>query len=302
MALELFENTSLVKVCAPMVRYSKLPFRLLVRKYGCDLAFSPMIISDSFIKAPQCRDIEFSTSKADRPLIVQLAAHNANDFATAAELVADNCNGVDLNCGCPQRWAMQEGYGACLINKPEMLRDVVLQTRNRIPANDFTVSIKIRIHPDIRETVDLCQKVEKAGLSFLTVHGRTKDQKTDPVNYEAIKLIKQSVQVPVIANGDIFSLADAEKVQQMTLVDGVMSARGILENPALFAGYSETPIECIKDWIRISMETGVSFTNFHHHLIYMFEKNLSRTDRKYFHSLSSTTAVLDYMENILSYQ
>jgi len=62
--------------------------------------------------------------------------------------------------------------------------------------------------------------VEKAGLSFLTVHGRTKDQKTDPVNYEAIKLIKQSVQVPVIANGDIFSLADAEKVQQMTLVDG----------------------------------------------------------------------------------
>ena len=62
--------------------------------------------------------------------------------------------------------------------------------------------------------------MEKAGLSFLTVHGRTKDQKTDPVNYEAIKLIKQSVQVPVIANGDIFSLADAEKVQQMTLVDG----------------------------------------------------------------------------------
>lgn len=62
-------------------------------------------------------------------------------------------NGVDLNCGCPQRWAMQEGYGACLINKPELLRDVVLQTRNRIPAGDFSVSIKIRIHPDIRLAV-----------------------------------------------------------------------------------------------------------------------------------------------------
>ena len=141
---------------------------------------------------------------------------------------------------------MLEGYGACLINKPEMLRDVVLQTRNRIPSNDFTVSIKIRIHPDIRsevlitlnyflilidshlylhlfrsrETIDLCQKVEKAGVSFFTVHGRTKDQRTDPVNYEAIKLIKSSVRVPVIANGDIFSLADAEKVQQLTSVDG----------------------------------------------------------------------------------
>lgn len=70
----------------------------------------------------------------------------------------------------------------------------------------------------------------------------------------------------------------------------------------MFAGYSETPIDCIKDWIRISMETGMSFTTFHHHLIYMCEKNLSRTDRKYFHALSSTTAVLDYMENLLSSQ
>lgn len=71
-------------------------------------------------------------------------------FLSYLVLIYSSCNGVDLNCGCPQRWAIQEGYGACLINKPEMLRDVVLQTRNRIPANDFTVSIKIRIHPDMR--------------------------------------------------------------------------------------------------------------------------------------------------------
>ncbi|KAK4015688.1 tRNA-dihydrouridine(20a/20b) synthase [NAD(P)+]-like [Daphnia magna] len=300
MVLELFEDNNLVKICAPMVRYSKLPFRLLVRKYGCDLAFTPMIISDSFIQAPKARDIEFTTCDADQPLIVQFAAHNATDFATASELVAKNCNGVDLNCGCPQKWAMQQGYGACLINKPELLRDVVLQTRNRIPSNDFTVSIKIRIHSDIRKTVELCQQVEAAGLSFLTVHGRTKDQKSDPVNLEAVKLIKQSVRVPVIANGDICSIRDAENVQRETCVNGVMAARGILENPAMFAGFSETPIECIKDWIKLALETGVSFTHFHHHLIYMCEKNMSRVDRRYFNALSSTTAVIDYMENYLS--
>ena len=115
---------------------------------------------------------------------------------------------------------MNEGYGACLINKPELLRDVVLQTRNRIPNEDFTVSIKIRIHPDIKETVNLCQQVEKCGLSFLTVHGRTKDQKSEPVDLGAIKLIKESVQVPVIANGDIYNLSDAQKVKQLTGVDG----------------------------------------------------------------------------------
>ena len=71
------------------------------------------------------------------------------------QCLSSNCNGVDLNCGCPQRWAMQEGYGACLIDKPELLRDVVLQTRNRIPSDDFTVSVKIRIHPDIRYCIEI---------------------------------------------------------------------------------------------------------------------------------------------------
>lgn len=71
-----------------------------------------------------------------------------------------------------------------------------------------------------RTTVDMCQKVEQAGLSFLTVHGRTKDQRSDPVNLEAIRLIKDSVKVPVIANGDICSISDAEHVHQMTAVNG----------------------------------------------------------------------------------
>ena len=71
-----------------------------------------------------------------------------------------------------------------------------------------------------RQTVSLCQQIEKTGLSFLTVHGRTKDQKCDPVNFEAIKLIKDSLHIPVIANGDICSMEDAERVQQLTSVNG----------------------------------------------------------------------------------
>ncbi len=71
-----------------------------------------------------------------------------------------------------------------------------------------------------RKTVELCQQVEAAGLSFLTVHGRTKDQRSDPVNLEGVRLIKESVRVPVIANGDICSLQDAEYVQQTTNVNG----------------------------------------------------------------------------------
>ncbi|PFX29942.1 tRNA-dihydrouridine(20a/20b) synthase [NAD(P)+]-like [Stylophora pistillata] len=131
-----------------MVRYSKLSFRTLVRRYGCDLAYTPMIVSDSFVKSVKARDMEFTTNPADRPLIVQFAASNPKDFADAAEIIAPFSDGVDLNCGCPQRWAMQEGYGAKLIRTPGLIKDIVRQTVARVPG--FPVSIKIRIHDDLR--------------------------------------------------------------------------------------------------------------------------------------------------------
>ncbi|XP_060078563.1 tRNA-dihydrouridine(20a/20b) synthase [NAD(P)+]-like [Ylistrum balloti] len=296
--LELFEDKEKnVKMCAPMVRYSKLAFRMLVRKYGCDLAFTPMIISESFVRSVKARDSEFTTCKDDRPLVVQFAASNAQDLADAAEIIAPYADGVDLNCGCPQRWAMQEGYGACLIKKPELVKDMVTQTRSRVTQSDFSVSVKIRLRENERETVELCQRAEKAGASWITVHGRTPSQRTQPVNIEAIKLIKENVNIPVVANGDIKSLEDSHMIRERTGVDGVMAARGMLENPAMFAGYETTPVNCIKDWIELSLSVGTPFQCFHNHLIYMMEKALPRSERRIFNSLCSTTAVLDYMNH-----
>jgi len=293
--MDLFESDAPVKICAPMVRYSKLAFRNLVRLYGCDLAFSPMIMADSFFMSQKARDNELTTNAQDKPMIVQLAANKAHYFAGSAELVAGHCSGVDLNCGCPQRWAQKEGIGACLINKPEFVCDVVKQTRARVSDPSFSVSVKIRIHDDVSRTVDLCRQMERAGASFITVHGRTREQRGHPVNLAAIREIKQSVTVPVVANGDIRSLGDMEDTVAATGCDGVMAARGMLENPAMFAGYDETPDSCIADWCGLALSTGTLFTCFHHHLIYMCDKRSSRADRKVFNSLESTSAVLDYL-------
>ena len=92
-----------------MVRYTKLQFRQLVRKYDCDLTYTPMIMSNSFIRSQKARDIEFTTNLTDRPLIVQFAANNCEDLASASAFVHKHCDGIELNCGCPQKWAMQEG-------------------------------------------------------------------------------------------------------------------------------------------------------------------------------------------------
>ena len=288
-------HTDFLHVCAPMVRYSKLPFRNLVRLYNVHLAFTPMILSDSFANSAKARDNEFTTNDTDRPLVAQFAANRIDDFVTAAKLISPFCDGVDLNCGCPQRWAWQEGIGACLIHKPQFVHDLVHQTKNQCPAQ-LSVSVKIRIHDDVTKTVDFCRQIESAGAEFITVHGRTKEQRAEPVNLQAVRDIKNSVAIPVLANGDVKSLQDAQITRDETGCDGVMSARGMLENPAMFAGYDFTPKACVQDWVRISLETGTHFTCFHHHLMYMCGPSMSRADRRCFNALSSTSAVLDFLQ------
>uniref|UniRef100_A0A6P8S9R1 tRNA-dihydrouridine(20a/20b) synthase [NAD(P)+]-like n=1 Tax=Geotrypetes seraphini TaxID=260995 RepID=A0A6P8S9R1_GEOSA len=219
--MDLFHPGRTIKICAPMVRYSKLAFRTLVRKYSCDLCYTPMIVATDFVKSVKARDSEFTTNEGDRPLIVQFAANESQVLADASCLVCPFADGIDLNCGCPQRWAMAEGYGACLINKPELIQDMVRQVRNQVENPNFSVSIKIRIHDDLIKTVDLCRKAEAAGVSWITVHGRYIEERHQPVHYDAIKIIKENMSVPVIANGDVRNLKEAENVHQMTGVDGV---------------------------------------------------------------------------------
>uniref|UniRef100_A0A4W5PIQ8 Dihydrouridine synthase 4-like (S. cerevisiae) n=1 Tax=Hucho hucho TaxID=62062 RepID=A0A4W5PIQ8_9TELE len=234
------------------------------------------------------------TQFADHPLIVQFAASDAQTLADAACVVAPFSDGVDLNCGCPQRWAMSEGYGTCLINKPELVKDMVRHVRNQVDNPNYTAFIKIRIHKDLRCTVDLCQT---AGVSWITVYGRTAEERHQTVHFDAIKTIKDSLSVLVIANGDIKTLRDVETIHQFTGVDGVMAARGLLSNPAVFAGYNETPLECVWDWVDLATNQGTPFTCFHQHLIYMLERVSSLPERKAFNSLQSSTAVIDYLHN-----
>jgi tRNA-dihydrouridine synthase 4 len=77
---------------------------------------------------------------------------------------------------------------------------------------------------------------------------------------------------------------------------GVMSARGILDNPALYAGHTHTPINCVQDWVELSLGCGVTFSTFHHHLLYMLDPITSRTEKRIFNTLSSVPGVLDYLE------
>uniref|UniRef100_A0A8C4QE81 Dihydrouridine synthase 4 like n=1 Tax=Eptatretus burgeri TaxID=7764 RepID=A0A8C4QE81_EPTBU len=274
---------------------SRLPFRTLVRGYDCDLCFTPMIVANPFVRSIKARDSEFTTNSGDRPLVVQFAASNGKDLADAAEIVIPFADGIDLNCGCPQRWAMSEGYGASLLQKPELVKDMIQQVRSRIADPHFSISIKIRVHEDLERTVDLCRQAEAAGISWITVHGRTPTERKQPARPHATALLRSALSVPVVINGDLCNLQQAQKLQQFTGAHGVMVARSLLANPALFAGFKTTPAHCISDWLAVSTRLGVPFATFHHHLCLMLEPITSRPERWHFQHLSSTAAVLDYL-------
>jgi len=268
--LELFKENKFLHVAAPMVRYSKLPFRLLCRRWGCDLAYTPMIVSDDFIASPYARKSEFSTNKWDRPLIVQFAAKSASTLAQASEYVVNYCDGIDINCGCPQKWVMKEGYGGALLEQPELLQEMIRWTKER---SGLPVSIKIRIDKDLRKTIELVQRAEKVGVAWVTVHGRRVTERASvPVNYEAVKLVKEHLSVPVLGNGHCFELNDVNTWREKTNVNGVMAARGLLQNPALFLGYKKTPFDCVTDWLNIATSMGSPFHNIHQHLMFMLFK------------------------------
>ncbi|GAA5796908.1 hypothetical protein HPULCUR_002286 [Helicostylum pulchrum] len=292
--LEILESKKRVNVCAPMVRYSKLPFRELVRKYNTDIVYTPMILADVFKNSEFARSSDFSTNYKDDPVVVQFAASKGADLADAAELVSPYAGGIDINCGCPQKWAYQEKIGAYLMQDPENVRDMIRTVKGRV---NILCSIKIRVHDNLQTTYEFVKRAEAVGVDFLTVHGRTRLQKnTESVNFEAIKLVKESINVPVIANGSIFSLKDADEMYEKTGVDGVMSARGLLQNPALFAGHESTPWECIEEYVRLALGYGTNSFIFHHHLMFMFEDVMSNAERKTFNTLSSIPAILDHLE------
>ncbi|KAL7958676.1 hypothetical protein V8C34DRAFT_281921 [Trichoderma compactum] len=290
--------------CAPMVRYSKLAFRQTVHKYGVDLCWTPMILAKEFNRNQFARDSDFtvSTSGVQPPTIVQFGANVPLELARASTLVAPFASGVDLNCGCPQSWACAETLGAALMNKRELVRDMVIETRQHLARDGWavgmeedmespkgrSVSVKIRVHDDLRRTMDYLDTVighpQNRLVDWVTIHPRTRHTpSTTPIRTEALEILteKYSRTLPILLSGDVFDLAtlpirstsppdlatltikedgnnkkdgNSISTQQRpkpsnTNLSGFMSARGLLANPALFAGHPACPWETLETFM-----------------------------------------------------
>ncbi|CAA6666914.1 unnamed protein product [Spirodela intermedia] len=218
-------------VVAPMVDNSELPFRMLCRKYGAEAAYTPMLHSRIFSENEKYRMTEFTTCKEDRPLFVQFCANDPDTLLQAARIVEATV------IMCPQRIARRGNYGAFLMDNLPLVKSLVekLAFNLRVP-----VSCKVRIFPRLEDTIAYAKMLEEAGCSLLAIHGRTRDEKDGRkfrADWAVIRAVKDSVKIPVLANGNIRHMEDVRECLEKTGADGVLSAESLLENPALFSGY-----------------------------------------------------------------
>ena len=195
-------------VTAPMVDLSELAFRMMTRKYGADLCYTPMLNASNFADSAVYRKQNFFTHVDDQPLIAQFAGDDGETVVRAARYVQDQVSAVDLNLGCPQAIAKRGHYGAYLLEEPDLVCDVV---GKMVTGLECPVTCKIRLlgsdQEGIEETARIVRRLEALGIDALCVHGRTKDmkgQQTGKADWEAIRFIRERFpEIPMILNGGI---------------------------------------------------------------------------------------------------
>lgn len=141
--------------------------------------------------------------------------------------------------------------------------------------------------------------MESARPDYITVHGRRRTQRSsEPVNVEAVKLIKSVATVPVVLNGDVFTMEDVDRLVEATGVDGVMAARGLITNPALFAGYKKTPWGAVERFLDYNMRSPLPYRFTLHHISEMAEAMIPRRERaQMIDSCKNIVELIDWLDD-----
>ena len=222
-------------ILAPMAGITDRPFRHLCRHLGAGLAVAEMLTSDTSLWHTQKSQRRLPHADDSLPISVQIAGSEPAQMAHAAQAnVALGAQIIDINMGCPAKKVLKKAAGSALLRDPNLVKDILTAV---VSAVDVPVTLKIRTgwSTDQRNGLDIANIAQDAGIQALAVHGRTRACGfKGEVEYDTIAAIKQALNIPVIANGDINTAEDAAHVLSYTGADGIMIGRGAQGNPWLF--------------------------------------------------------------------
>ena len=232
-------------VLAPMAGVSDRAYRELCVRFGAAYCVSEMVSSKALsFNSKKCEEL-MEISDLERPCGIQIFGDDPKCMADAAKHALENKPDIiDINMGCPAPKISSNGSGSALMKNPRLCGEIVKAVT---AVTDIPVTVKIRKgwDDDSVNAVEVAKICESAGAAAITVHGRTRQQYyKPPVDYDIIRAVRESVSVPVIANGDIDSAERAKEVMDITGCDLVMIGRATLGNPWIFSqinAYLENP-------------------------------------------------------------
>jgi len=264
-------------VLAPLAGYTDLPFRNVAKKFGADLTVSEMVSSNA-LEHNSAKSMKMLEKNAiEDPYSVQIAGSDVDIVKRAVEVInqQQGVDAIDLNCGCPVPKVTGGGSGSSLLRDLDQMGRIIETIKNT--SNKQYTSVKVRLGFSEKNHVEIAKVVQEAGADFIAVHGRTRAGKfKSEVDYDAIAEVKEAVNIPVIANGDITDYDKAQWVLKHTNADGLMIGRGAVGQPWIFhqlkTGEQEVSIQLKKEIVLEHYNSMVEFYGAHG--VVMFRKHI----------------------------
>jgi tRNA-dihydrouridine synthase B len=222
-------------VLAPMAGVTDRPFRQLCRSLGAGMTVSEMISSRPDLRQTRKTQLRMNHEGEPGPIIVQIAGGVPKLLADAARYNVDHgAQIIDINMGCPAKKVCKVNAGSSLLKDTALVSDILDSVVKSVPV---PVTLKIRTGwcRENRNAIEIARIAEDCGIQALTVHGRTREDKfLGEAEYETMRQVKQMVQIPIIANGDVNCEKKAKMVLDFTAADAIMIGRVAQRRPWIF--------------------------------------------------------------------
>ncbi|EQF22615.1 TIM-barrel, nifR3 family protein [Clostridioides difficile CD160] len=220
---------------SPMAGVTDLPFRLICKEQGCGLLYTEMINGKALCYDDENTKKMLKIEEEEHPVAVQIFGSEPDFMGRAAEIMNDYSNEIlDINMGCPAPKVVKNGDGSALMKNPK-LTEKVLKAVVKNSKKPVTLKIRKGWDDNSVNAVEIAKIAEACGISALAIHGRTREQfYTGKADWNIIAEIKNSLNIPVIGNGDVFTIEDSINMLDKTGCDAIMIGRGAQGNPWIF--------------------------------------------------------------------
>lgn len=294
---------------APMAGYTDVGFRKVCRDCGCALSYTEMVSAKALIYDSKKSQELLITEQDESPKAVQIFGHEPDIMAEVCKNGAlEKFDIIDINMGCPAPKIVKNGDGSFLLTNINLATEIVTKC---VKSTNKPITVKMRLgYDDEFVATEFAKRFEEAGVSAITVHGRTKNQMyAGSSDYDKIRLVKDSVSIPIIANGDVKDKESYNKIKSVTNCDFVMIGRASVGNPMVFSqilgtNSNMTKLDCIINHIAIMQKYYTEkfiVLNMRKHIACLLKgENVTSEQKQKIMTIETLSQLIDYCKTILN--